>query len=213
MVILDVAAAIIGILFWAERRSLATPIRPSEKENRNLRTSGPRHQRQTAMTNQRTVAARYRPAPVAAIAPSGLRAWLCFAFLIVAATIWYAAKGPLIVIGLLAGFFWSLNWLCHRSPRTMYWIVLIVEGLMKRPAKALGKRAPGASVHPGESLARELPCQQRPIVSVQHARYHGDGCRQHLARPIRERRFFGPIDAAAHLLWRGAQDCLRLFTA
>ena len=120
------------------------------------------------------------PAPVAAIAPSGLRAWHCFAFLIVAATIWYAAKGPLIVIGLLAGFFWSLNWLCHRSPRTMHWIVLIVEGLMKRPAKALGKRAPGASVHPGESLARELPCQQRPIVSVQHARYHGDGCRQHL---------------------------------
>ena len=55
VVILDVAAAIIGILFWAERRSLATPIRPSGKENRNLRTSGPRHQRQTAMTNRRLV--------------------------------------------------------------------------------------------------------------------------------------------------------------
>ena len=58
--------------------------------------------------------------PAAAIAPSGLQAWHCFAFLIVAAVIWYAAKGPLIVIGVLAGFFWSLNWLCRRFPKTMY---------------------------------------------------------------------------------------------
>jgi hypothetical protein len=53
-----------------------------------------------------------------------------FASLIVAAIVWYAAKGPLIGIGLLVGLFWSLNWLCHRFPRTMYWIVLIVGGLM-----------------------------------------------------------------------------------
>jgi hypothetical protein len=68
--------------------------------------------------------------PTAAIAPSGLQVWHCFAFLIVAAIVWYYLKGPLIVIGLLVGFFWSLNWLCHRFPRTMYWIGLIVEGLM-----------------------------------------------------------------------------------
>ena len=58
--------------------------------------------------------------PVAAIAPSGLQTWHCLAFLIVAAIVWYAAKGPLIGIGLLVGFFWSLNWLCHRFPRTGY---------------------------------------------------------------------------------------------
>jgi hypothetical protein len=43
----------------------------------------------------------------------------------VAATIWYVAKGPLIVIGLLVGFFMGLNWLCHRSPRTMYWLATL----------------------------------------------------------------------------------------
>jgi hypothetical protein len=68
--------------------------------------------------------------PAAAIAPSGLQSWHTFASLIVAAIVWYAAKGPLIGIGLLVGLFWSLNWLCHRFPRTMYWIVLIVGGLM-----------------------------------------------------------------------------------
>jgi hypothetical protein len=72
---------------------------------------------------------RGRHTPVT-IAPSGLQAWHAFAFLIVAAVVWYAAKGPLIAIGLLAGFFWSLNWLCHRFPKTIYWIVLIIEGLM-----------------------------------------------------------------------------------
>ena len=49
-----------------------------------------------------------------ATAASGLKAWHCFAFLVVAATIWYAAKRPLIVVGMVAGSFWSLNWLCHR---------------------------------------------------------------------------------------------------
>jgi hypothetical protein len=88
------------------------------------------------MTNRRLVPmpteSRRSDAPtVPASRPlPALQSWHCFAFLIVAAVVWYAAKGPLIVIGLLAGFFWSLNWLCHRFPRTMYWIVLIVEGLM-----------------------------------------------------------------------------------
>ena len=57
------------------------------------------------------------PAPLAA-----MKTWHAFA----SATVWCLAKGPLIVIGFLVG----LNWLCDRFPKTMYWIVLIVEGLM-----------------------------------------------------------------------------------
>ena len=68
--------------------------------------------------------------PVAAIAPSGLKTWQTFAFLIVAAVLWHYLRGLLIVVGMVAGLFWCLNWLCHRFPRTMYWIVLIVEGLL-----------------------------------------------------------------------------------
>jgi hypothetical protein len=92
-------------------------------------------QRATGMSNRRLVPmpnreSRRRDVPVAAIAPSGLRAWHCFAFLIVAATIWYAAKGPLIGIGLLAGFFMGLYWLCRRYPKTMFMILFIVNVLL-----------------------------------------------------------------------------------
>ena len=62
--------------------------------------------------------------------PSGLRAWHCLAFLIVAAVVWYYAKGPLIVIGMLAGFFIGLNWLCRRFPRTTFVILFIVNALL-----------------------------------------------------------------------------------
>ena len=48
-------------------------------------------------------------APAGAIAPSGLKSWHAFTFLIVAAVVWYLLKWPLIVIGLLVGFFWSLH--------------------------------------------------------------------------------------------------------
>ena len=80
----------------------------------------------TGMNNRRLVPmptkeSRRREAPTASASwpLPALQSWHCFAFLIVAATIWYAAKGPLIVIGLLAGFFWSLNWLCSRFPKTI----------------------------------------------------------------------------------------------
>ena len=68
--------------------------------------------------------------PVATIAPSDLKAWHCFAFLIAAATVWYYFRPLLIVIGALVGFFWGLNWLCHRFPRTTSVILVIVRELM-----------------------------------------------------------------------------------
>ena len=36
-----------------------------------------------------------------------------------------------IVIGLLVGFFWSLNWLCHRFPRTGYFVLIVVRELLR----------------------------------------------------------------------------------
>jgi hypothetical protein len=41
----------------------------------------------------------------APIAPSGLKTWHCFAFLIVAAIVWTYLKWPLIIAGYLTGFF------------------------------------------------------------------------------------------------------------
>ena len=43
----------------------------------------------------------------ATIAPSSLKAWHCFAFLVVAAIVWYYLKGPLIVIGMLPDSSWA----------------------------------------------------------------------------------------------------------
>jgi hypothetical protein len=40
------------------------------------------------------------------IAPSSLKAWHCFAFLVVAAIVWYYLKRPLIVIGMLPDSSW-----------------------------------------------------------------------------------------------------------
>jgi hypothetical protein len=48
----------------------------------------------------------------------------------VAAIVWYYLRGPLIVIGMLAGFFMGLNWLCHRFPTTMSVILFIVNVLL-----------------------------------------------------------------------------------
>jgi hypothetical protein len=40
--------------------------------------------------------------PVATIAPSGLQAWHCFAFLVVIAVLWHYLRGLLIVVGMVA---------------------------------------------------------------------------------------------------------------
>ena len=69
--------------------------------------------------------------PVAAIAPSGLKTWHTFAFLIVTGVVWYYLRGLLIVVGFLAGLFWSLNWLCRRFPRTGYFVLIVVRELLR----------------------------------------------------------------------------------
>jgi len=69
--------------------------------------------------------------PVAAIAPSGLKTWQTFAFLVVIAVLWHYLRGLLIVVGMVAGLFWSLNWLCHRFPRTGYFVLIVVRELLK----------------------------------------------------------------------------------
>jgi hypothetical protein len=43
--------------------------------------------------------------PAAAIAPSGLKTWHTFAFLIGIAVLWHYLRGLLIVVGFLAGLF------------------------------------------------------------------------------------------------------------
>jgi hypothetical protein len=68
----------------------------------------------------------------AAIAPSGLKTWQTFAFLIVIAIVWHYFRPLLIVVGIFVGLFWGVSWLCRRFPRTMYWIALMVEGLSGR---------------------------------------------------------------------------------
>lgn len=73
-----------------------------------------------------------RPAPAAAIAPSGLQTWHCFAFLIVAAIVWYFIRWPFIVIGSFAAFVWALIWLSQRFPRTMLFIMVFFNTLFRR---------------------------------------------------------------------------------
>jgi hypothetical protein len=69
--------------------------------------------------------------PAAAIAPSGLKTWHTFAFLIGIAVLWHYLRGLLIVVGFLAGLFWSLNWLCRRFPRTGYFVLIVVRELLR----------------------------------------------------------------------------------
>ena len=70
--------------------------------------------------------------PVAAtIAPSGLKTWQTFAFLVVIAIVWHYFRPLLIVAGMFAGFFIGLNWLCHRFPRTGYFVLFIVRELLR----------------------------------------------------------------------------------
>ena len=60
---------------------------------------------------------RRRQRPPALIAPSGLKSWHCFAFLIVAAVIWHYLRGPLIGLGVLVVIFGVLGWLRHLEDR------------------------------------------------------------------------------------------------
>ena len=59
-------------------------------------------------------------ASVAPVAPSGLRSWHCFLFLIAAAALWYFAKGPLIGISLIVGILAGIGWasIISREPCT-----------------------------------------------------------------------------------------------
>ncbi|MGY2987744.1 hypothetical protein [Bradyrhizobium sp. USDA 4508] len=67
-----------------------------------------------------------------AIAPSGLKSWHTFAFLIVTALIWYWLKWPIIVFGTMAAIVLGLSWLDHHFPRTMFVITTIIGGLLSR---------------------------------------------------------------------------------
>jgi hypothetical protein len=69
--------------------------------------------------------------PVAAIAPSGLKTWHTFAFLIVTGVVWYYLRGLLIVVGMVAGLFWCVNWLCRRFPRTGHFALVVVKELLR----------------------------------------------------------------------------------
>jgi hypothetical protein len=83
-------------------------------------------------TNKPRGPRRQKAKPVAAaIAPSGLKAWHCFAFLVGIAILWHYFRPLLILIGMAAGFFWGFNWLCHRFPRTGYFVLVIVRELLR----------------------------------------------------------------------------------
>jgi hypothetical protein len=53
-----------------------------------------------------------------------------FAFLVLVAILIYFAKGPLLVLAALIGFFIGLSWLCQRFPRTMIVIHGFLSGLL-----------------------------------------------------------------------------------
>jgi hypothetical protein len=59
-------------------------------------------------TKRRSRQSKAAPA-TAAIAPSGLKTWHTFAFLIVVAIVWYLLSWPFIVFGTIAAFFIGLN--------------------------------------------------------------------------------------------------------
>jgi hypothetical protein len=83
-------------------------------------------------TKRRARRSKTSAAPVAAtIAPSGLKTWQTFAFLVVIAVLWHYLRGLLIVVGMMAGLFWSLNWLCRRFPRTGYFVLIVVRELLR----------------------------------------------------------------------------------
>jgi hypothetical protein len=71
-------------------------------------------------------------ATISTIAPSDLKAWHCFAFLITTAVVWHYFRPLLIVVGAIVGFFWGLFWLCERYPRTMFVVLVFVRGLLGR---------------------------------------------------------------------------------
>ena len=69
-------------------------------------------------------------ASVAPVAPSGLRSWHCFLFLIAAAALWHFAKGPLIGIGLIVGILAGIGWAQHRFPRTVHTLPFILNAFL-----------------------------------------------------------------------------------
>ena len=77
------------------------------------------------------------------IAPSGLKSWHAFAFLIVIAIIGYYFRPLLIVGGLLAGLLWGLGWLSHRFPRTMLVLLTFVNALLRGTTALRRDRAAG----------------------------------------------------------------------
>jgi hypothetical protein len=58
---------------------------------------------------------RKQPQPAPYIAPSGLKPWHAFAFLIIAAIVWRAAKGFLIGLGALIIIFGVVPWMLFAS--------------------------------------------------------------------------------------------------
>jgi hypothetical protein len=68
--------------------------------------------------------------PASPIAPSGLKAWHCFAFLIVTAVAWHYA-GPVILV--IAGFVLFVRgwvWLSVRFPLTMFFVNSFIRALL-----------------------------------------------------------------------------------
>jgi hypothetical protein len=56
-----------------------------------------------------------------------MKTWHAFAYLIVAGTIWYFLKGPLVVIGLVVGPLAGLGGCAHRFPQTTYWCLYVLS--------------------------------------------------------------------------------------
>jgi hypothetical protein len=73
---------------------------------------------------------RTKAPPVATIAPSGLKTWHTFTFLIVTAIALYYAKGPILVIAAIVGFVVAWSWFCRRYPRTAIFIFGFTRGLL-----------------------------------------------------------------------------------
>jgi hypothetical protein len=64
------------------------------------------------------------------IAPSGLKTWHAFAFLIVAAAIWHYARGPLIGVGVIVGSLAALGWLSIRFPQSTRFALFVLSALL-----------------------------------------------------------------------------------
>lgn len=74
-------------------------------------------------------AERRASAPVAAIAPSGLKAWHCFAFLIVTAITYYYVGALVLLIAAVDGLVRGWWYLTNRFPRTMTAVNLFIAAL------------------------------------------------------------------------------------